>query len=97
MSKTRQKTHSEKEHLSGRIKKLERENRRLRKENRMLSKRAHMYENVIDKASEHDEHEEKETCKQCGKGQIEVFDFTHIIVKTCNVCEHQWRYKPKRK
>lgn len=94
MSRTRRKTHSEREHLLGRIRELEKENRRLRKENKFLSKRTHMYENVIDDAADEIK-TKKATCKQCRKGELQTFDFVHVIVTSCDACEYQRRTKPK--
>ena len=94
MGKTRQKTHSEKEHLLGEINELKKENRRLKRENKSLLKRAHMYEDVIDSVVEKDEEQKDVQCKSCYKGIITTYDFKYIIVSTCNYCDYQKNTKP---
>lgn len=96
MSKTKQKERSEVEYLRGKVKKLESTNRRLRKELRSLKKRAHMYEDIVEDVATSVE-ESKDICTECGKGEITVHDFVHIIVKSCDTCGHKKKIKPRRK
>lgn len=95
MSKTRQKNHSETEHLRGLVKKLKSENRQLRKRLKELDRRSHFYQDIIDEVAE--EVEVKNVCPSCKKGIVEELNFVHIIVEKCNQCDYQKNRKPKKK
>lgn len=93
MSKSRQKSHSETEHLRGEIKRLKSENRNLRKRVKELDKRAHFYEEIADEIIE--DVKPKDTCKHCGKGVLSEIDLVHVILTKCDVCDYQRRRKPR--
>ena len=92
MSKTKNKTHSETDHLRGQIKKLKSENRALSRRNRELEKKSHFYEDVVEESVE--ETEFKELCPACKKGQIIEYNFIHVIVKKCSECDYKKTRKP---
>lgn len=96
MSKTRQKERSEIELLKGRIRKLESENRAYRRENKSLKKKAHFHETTVEELAELrsiEEHEETQSCPQCGKGKVSSLDFVHLILETCDSCDYRKRTK----
>lgn len=95
MSKTRNKSHSEVKHLRGIVKKLQSQNRQLRKELNYYKKRSHFYEETITEAAD-ESLTRDEQCPHCGKGVITELDLVHIIVRSCNVCDHKERIKPRK-
>lgn len=86
MSKTKQRNHSELDHLRGRVKKLESQNRQLRRRLKSLDKREHLYEDLLEAVSEDIVIEPK--CPQC-KGKIEYKDFTHVKYEVCVDCDYK--------
>lgn len=91
MSKSKNKSGSELEHLRGENKKLQSENRRLRKEINRLSRRSHFYENIVDEVIE--DSKITETCSQCGKGTLILHDFKFVKLLTCDLCEYKEKVK----
>lgn len=80
MGKTRQKTHSEIEHLRS-------ENRQLRKRLKTLQKQKHFYDKIIDEVVEEEQPESKmRPCSDCGKGFMEEFEILGKIFGTCSTC-----------
>lgn len=96
MSRNKNKSKSEVEHLRGENKRLQKINRSLRRENKGLKNRAHFYEETIDEVAD-DIVINDEMCQECGKGVITEHDFTYIIVKSCDTCEYKERIKPRKK
>jgi predicted RNase H-like nuclease (RuvC/YqgF family) len=86
VSKTRQRNHSELDHLRGRVKKLESQNRQLRRRLKSLDKREHLYEDLLETISEDIVIEPK--CPQC-KSKIEYKDFTHVKYEVCVDCDYK--------
>ena len=96
MSKTRNKSSSELEHLRGQVKKLRSENRLLKRRNKELERRSHYYEEIVDDVA--DEIIEKpDSCPECGKGDLIVKDLYHLVLTTCSLCEYTHRRKPRGK
>jgi predicted RNase H-like nuclease (RuvC/YqgF family) len=96
MSKSRNKNGSELEYFRGRVKNLERENRRLKRQLKHFERKNYHFENVIEEASD-DVRERPNKCNECGKGTLIVYDFKHLVVTTCDICDYQTKYKPRRK
>ena len=98
MSKTRQKTHNEIEHLQGEIRKLKSQNRFLKKRIKELEKWQHLYE---DNFLETNEPEiiipEVDTCPKCKDGAMEYKDFIHLQLMVCNVCDYREKYQNGQK
>lgn len=94
MSKSKQKNHSEIELLRGRVRELESLCRRLKRENKTLKTRTHIYENVIEDGTDNIR-EPKEKCIECGKGELKIFDFRHLTIKTCETCGYQIKRRRK--
>lgn len=91
MSKTKNKTHSETNHLKGRIRSQSRLIRQLKKRLKELERKSHFYEEVVDEFVE--DVEVQDRCLECGKGNMIAYDFVHMILKTCDVCGHKERSK----
>ena len=96
MAKTKNKSHSEVEHLRGENKKLKSENRQLKRRLSQLVKEAHFYENIVEEETE-DIKIKRNTCKLCGKGILEELDLTHIVVVRCDTCDFRESKKPRKK
>lgn len=89
MGKTKNKTHSELEHLRGENKELRAENRSLKRRLRELEKHEHMFE-------EHEQSDEKPEevnmedtyirCTECGKGVMKEYELMGRVYGTCTVC-----------
>jgi len=94
MSKTKNKSRSELEHVRGQLKAVRRENRQLRKRLKELERQAHFYEETIDDVAEDID---LDTCPKCQKGQTVVIDLKHLILVSCNQCEYKERLKPDGK
>lgn len=87
MSKTKQRNHSELDHLRGRVKKLESQNRQLRKRLKSLDKREHLYEDLLDAVAEDIIVDPK--CPKCKTGKLEYKDFTHVKFEVCVDCDYK--------
>lgn len=87
MSRNKNKSKSEVEHLRGENKRLQKINRSLRRENKGLRDRAHFYEEATDSAvfSEPQKHQ----CANCGKGCIFILDLKYVKFAICDVCGHK--------
>lgn len=96
MSKTKQRTHSKREHLDGLVKQLKSENRQLRRRLKELERKSHFYEEVVDEGVE--DVQIKHTCFHCGKGELQEFDFGVRVVVKCNnsECNYQTSRKPRK-
>lgn len=80
MSKTKNKTHNELEHLRGVVK-------RLKAQVKYYKRRAHIKdEPVFDKEPEPD-------CPACGKGHLRKIDLLHVLFNICDLCGHRERVK----
>lgn len=93
MSKTKNKSHSETDHLRGQIKKLKSENRALKRRNKQLEKKSHFFEEVMDETVE--EADFKNACPECKSGQVIEYNFVHLIVEKCDKCDYQKKRKVK--
>ena len=95
MSKTRQKTHNELEHLRGEIKKLQTENKALRRRNRQLEKKSHFYDDNKDNDID-DLYQEVEMnrCPNCKKGTLSTLNLKHLIITSCDSCDYKLKVKP---
>lgn len=93
MSKTKQKSHSEIEHIKGQLKKLSSENRQLKKRNKELERKTHFYEDVIDDVAE--DIELTASCPECKEGFLQELNFIHVIVTKCSQCDYQEKRKTK--
>lgn len=90
MSKTKNKNHSELEHLRGQNKQLKSENRQLKRQLKNLENRAHFYEEVIEDVTED---LNIDTCFECGKGNLQVLDLKHVKFIHCDLCGYKERQK----
>ena len=88
MSKTKNKNHSEIEHLRGQLKSEKSKNRQLRKRIRELEKRQHMFEDLTAEAME-DLEVKEEKCQDCGKGTLMVVDLKHVKFLVCDHCHER--------
>ena len=93
MGKTKNKSHSEVEHLRGENKKLRSEVRQLQKLVKSLQKMEHMYEDNKDVPDEPVLLATKIMCDSCGKGHMEEMYLLDRLYGTCNVCDHRKRLK----
>lgn len=84
------------EHIKGQLKQARSENRKLKREIAFYKKRAHFYEETIDEVAQ-EVYEEAEACPECKKGTIVEHDFTHIVIKSCTLCDYKKRVKPRSK
>ena len=82
MSKTKQRESSEVEHLRGRVRKLESQNRQLRRRLKSLDKREHLYEDLIEAVSEDIVIDDK--CKKCKVGKTRLLDLNHVRFMVCD-------------
>lgn len=91
MGKTKNRSHSELEHLRGEIKELRKENRQLHKLLKTLQKHEHMFEKTEETK---DEPEVKLIqCSECFKGSFTEINILDKVFGTCNVCGHRKRLK----
>lgn len=96
MSKTRNKTRSEGEHLNGIIRQLKSENRNLRKRIKELEKWERNYENKILEEDEPELVLEKvEKCSQCKSGNLKYQDFKFVRYLVCDNVECKYKEKVK--
>lgn len=82
LGKSRKSGSSEVEILRG-------ENRRLRKALKHYERREHWLENVINVIAEDLPIENKITCSECGKGELQETDLGRYINERCNVCSYK--------
>jgi predicted nuclease with TOPRIM domain len=94
MSKTRNKNHSELEHVRGQLKAVRRENRQLKKRIKQLERRAHFYEETIDEIAEDID---LDICPSCKKAPTTVIDLKYLIIEKCTQCDYESRIKPNAK
>lgn len=100
MSKTRNKSGSEVEHLRGEIRRLKSQVRYYKKRCNELSRRQNFFQNIdpdIDAEEEYEEKNDIERCPSlsCGKGTIYEVDLGRIVVAKCDVCD--WKETRKVK
>ncbi len=95
MAKTKNKSHSELEHLRGENKRLRSENRQLRREVNQLKKEAHFYEHIVEEEVE-DVKIKRNNCPECGKGVLQELDLTHVIITRCDTCGYKKSRKPRK-
>lgn len=90
MSKTRNKNHSEVEHLRGENKRLRSENKRLKRQLRELEKHSH---NETIKEEIPEEILKFEYCQNCGKGIWQETIIGRFVFIKCTVCDYKQRKK----
>ena len=103
MSKSRQKNHSEIEHLKGKIKEQEKLIRSLQKQLKQLEKREHLVEDSIQDTEYSRDTEDTyrelpkaircDSVDGCGKGILEEYEILGKVIGTCNVCGFRKRIK----
>lgn len=93
MSKTRQKSRNELEHLRGENRKLKGENRRLKKQVNELKRQNTFYGDVVEDVVE--EINLTNVCENCGKGSIQELDFVYVTILKCDTCDYK-ETKPKK-
>lgn len=96
MSKTRQRTHSEMEHLRGEVKKLKSQLRYWKRKAKALQKKEHFFDSLVDEMHPLDD-ESQETCTHCGKGTLSILDLTYVQYKVCDICEYKEKIKTKKR
>lgn len=84
MSKTKNKSRTEIEHLRGEIKRLKSQVRSLTRRNKELERKSHYYQDVVDEVVE--DATIVDACTTCGKGKIKLLDLKHIVYKVCDIC-----------
>lgn len=84
MSKTRNKTHSEVEHLKGEVKSLKAQNRYLKRRLKQFEKYSKDDYIEVEKL-------EVNLCQVCGKGEMSLLDLKYVKYRTCGVCEYKER------
>jgi len=94
MSKTRQRTHSEIEHLRGEIKKLKSQVRYWKRKAKNLEKKEHFFDNLVEEVYEAPE-ERGEDCNNCGKGTLNILDLRFVKYLVCDLCEYKEKIKKK--
>lgn len=90
MSKTRRRESSEVEHLRGKVRELEKENRHLKKHVKKLDRQSHFYDDLVDSLAEEIESPSKsEKCTSCKTGTLKILDLKHVKYEVCDKCEHR--------
>lgn len=88
MSKTKNKSGSETEHLRGVIKQLKSENNSLKRRLRQLEKREHFFE--YEESSDSEEiTKNNSTCENCGKGEYKYIDLGRVAYLVCPICSNR--------
>lgn len=94
MSKLKNKSHSELEHLRGLIKELKKENGQLRRQLKEATKLKHHYDDVVEEYEEYVAEEEKEEiqkvakCPSCFTGALNlVMDLNDKDIFVCSNCD----------
>lgn len=96
MSKTKSKTHSEVQHLQGRIRSLQKENRALKQKLKQLEKWEHALQGINpDETVEIPTKEIEKNCPNCNSGHLQEMDFNFITLITCTVCDYNERKRNK--
>lgn len=82
MGKSKNKTHSEVQHLRGKIRKLE-------AKLKYYQRREHIQEVSFEEAIDENEIEtiDSEPCQNCGKGVVLIVDLKYVKLKVCDVCK----------
>jgi len=93
MAKTREKTHSEVEHLRGIIREQKSIIRNLKKRVTQLTKREHYYDNLTDGSEVDDEtdviSDDGGNCPSCGKTDLGILDLYYAVYKVCDLCQYR--------
>ncbi len=86
MSKSRNKSKSEVEHLRGQV-------RELKAKLKYLRRRQHIENSIIDDVIEDGNVENINAvdCDECGKGVLVEYDFKFATLKKCTHCDHEVR------
>jgi hypothetical protein len=92
LGKSRNRSHSEVEHLRGLVKQL-------RAELKYYKRRSHLHEEIIDEVIEDQDvtNIDVSLCSNCGKGALIEYDFHYINLKKCDHCGYQEKQKNQRK
>jgi len=93
MSKSKQRSHSETEHLRGEIRELKKTNRSLLKQLRQFEKyEQQSFDNYV-----HDNEDtlptKKIVCENCGKGTYNEIIVSNMIYGSCSLCNFKKRLK----
>lgn len=101
MSKTKNKTHDQVEHLRGLIRKQKSIIRHLKKRVAELTRREHYYDSVNLGTELDDEadfiSDNGGDCPSCGKTDLIVTDLYRMILKKCPMCGYDERMKRNEK
>ncbi len=89
MSKSKNKSRSELEHLRGQI-------RQLKAELKFLRRRSHIENSIIDDVIEDSDLEvvDTEPCPSCGKGVLVTYDFVYATLRKC-ACGYEEKRRKK--
>ena len=94
MGKTKNRSHSELEHLRGLVKELKKENGQLRRQLKESTKLGHMYEDVVEEYEELIAEQEIQEiskvayCPNCHSGALGlVLDLNDKDIYVCNTCD----------
>lgn len=94
MSKLKNKSHSELEHLRGSVRELKKENGQLRRQLKDATKLKHHYDDVVEDYEEYVAKEEKEEiqkvakCPSCDRGSLDLLiELNDKDIFKCNSCE----------
>jgi ribosomal protein L37AE/L43A len=95
MSKTKNRTHSQAEHLQGEIKRLKSENRNLRKRLKELEK----WDREVPDPLEEPEVVIPDvlSCPECKDGTLEFHDFVQTQLLICDNCDYREKANAKEK
>ena len=98
MSKTKQKTHNELEHLRGIVRQQKSIIRNLKKRLKELERREYYYDNkdILDEEDKHIETEQIGDCPQCGKGTLSESDLFFLVIKKCDHCDYEEKTKKEK-
>jgi hypothetical protein len=83
MSKSRQKSSSEVQHLRGEV-------RRLKAELKYYKRRSHIETAIIDDVIDGaplEDMKPSDACPECGKGVLIEHDFKYVVIRKCTNCE----------
>lgn len=92
MSKTRNKSGSEVEHLRGEVRFYKSVVKSLKQRLRQYEKKDHFYDEIQYTPPQEPEPIPEGTCPDCGKGELIETDLKFLIVASCELCG----YKEKR-
>jgi len=88
MSKSRNRSHSEVEHLRGLTRELKAEVRNLKKRLKELERKEHIFDNPPQDSDYSSDSEDTHVvlCSECGKGVLKLLDLGNFKYSVCSVC-----------